>query len=449
MIQSIKDRLERRQEDLKAMLRTKEDKLLANDSKLTVYRTQLDSFKDELKGYEEFDSSEDNIEYQLTLNKEELDKVNNKINSLSDEIYVANLNFDDISKELRELSANNQKMLSEALVDVEADIEELKSKIAEIKVEKKVLSAEIEKLESITDTCPTCGQKIPGAVKPDTNEKKNQLHSVSNNLYVTENYLDTALEEKKSITDRCNKEYRANVEELERELGVIKDRLETFKTEKDSYIQQQLELNQKVAKLNNLKENYNKLISNISSTEKSIVDIEQDSSEVSGEILDVKAHMEIVQQMVTLAKREFRGILLINIIDYINKRVKQYSRKVFDTEELDFSLNENAVDITYCNKPYENLSGGEKQKIDVIIQLALRDILSKQLNIKSNLLVCDEIFDNMDLIGCNKIIDLISGLSDIDSIFIISHHAQDLELTKDNSLVVEKTEDGISQIKFV
>ena len=153
--------------------------------------------------------------------------------------------------------------------------------------------------------------------------------------------------------------------------------------------------------------------------------------------------------MVTLAKREFRGILLINIIDYINKRVKQYSRKVFDTEELDFSLNENAVDITYCNKPYENLSGGEKQKIDVIIQLALRDILSKQLNIKSNLLVCDEIFDNMDLIGCNKIIDLISGLSDIDSIFIISHHAQDLELTKDNSLVVEKTEDGISQIKFV
>ena len=449
MIQSIKDKLEKRQEDLRSLLRTKEDKLLANDSKLTVYRTQMESFKEELKEYEEFDSSEDNIEYQLTLTKGEINKVNDKINSLSDEIYAANLNADDISKELRELSANNQKMLSEALVDVEADIEELKSKIAEIKVEKKVLSAEIEKLESITDICPTCGQKIPGAVKPDTSEKKNQLHSVSNNLYVTENYLDSALEEKKSITARCNKEYTANVEELERELGVIKDSLETFKTEKDSYIQQQLELNQKIAKLNNLKDNYNKLLSNINSTQESISNLETNSSEVSSEIVDIKSHLDVVQQMVTLAKREFRGILLINVIDYINKRIKQYSRQVFDTEELNFSLNENEVDISYCGKPYENLSGGEKQKIDVIIQLALRDILSKQLNIRSNLLVCDEIFDNMDLMGCNKIIDLISSLSDIDSVFIISHHAQDLELTKDNSLVVEKAENGISQIKFV
>jgi len=55
----------------------------------------------------------------------------------------------------------------------------------------------------------------------------------------------------------------------------------------------------------------------------------------------------------------------------------------------------------------------------------------------------------MDLIGCNKIIDLISSLSDIDSIFIISHHTQDLELTRDNSLVVEKSENGISHLKFV
>ena len=55
----------------------------------------------------------------------------------------------------------------------------------------------------------------------------------------------------------------------------------------------------------------------------------------------------------------------------------------------------------------------------------------------------------MDLVGCNKIIDLISSLTDVDSVFIISHHAQDLELTKDNSLIVEKSEDGISKIKFV
>ena len=56
---------------------------------------------------------------------------------------------------------------------------------------------------------------------------------------------------------------------------------------------------------------------------------------------------------------------------------------------------------------------------------------------------------NLDSQGCNKIINLISKLTDIDSVFIISHHAQDLELTKDNSIVVEKNEDGISTIKIV
>ena len=45
--------------------------------------------------------------------------------------------------------------------------------------------------------------------------------------------------------------------------------------------------------------------------------------------------------------------------------------------------------------------------------------------------------------------NLISNLNDIDSVFIVSHHAQDLELTKDNSIIVEKDETGISSIKIV
>ena len=159
--------------------------------------------------------------------------------------------------------------------------------------------------------------------------------------------------------------------------------------------------------------------------------------------------MDLIQQLITLTKREFRGVLLINIITYINSRVKKYSLEVFGTGELEFKLNDNYIDITYCNKPYENLSGGEKQKIDVIVQLALRDVLSEQLGIHSNLLVCDEIFDNLDSQGCNKILNLISGLTDIDSVFIISHHSQDLEISQDNELLVEKGEDGVSTIRFV
>ena len=36
----------------------------------------------------------------------------------------------------------------------------------------------------------------------------------------------------------------------------------------------------------------------------------------------------------------------------------------------------------------------------------------------SNILVCDELFDGLDSIGCNKVVDLIANLTNITSIYI-------------------------------
>ena len=97
------------------------------------------------------------------------------------------------------------------------------------------------------------------------------------------------------------------------------------------------------------------------------------------------------------------------------------------------------------HKPAE-LSGGEKQKVDIIIQLAIRDLLSTQLGVKSSLICFDEVFDNLDAHGCQKIIDLISKIKDIESVFIVSHHAAELQISYDNHIEVEKSEAGISKI---
>ena len=106
----------------------------------------------------------------------------------------------------------------------------------------------------------------------------------------------------------------------------------------------------------------------------------------------------------------------------------------------------NNIDISYCDKQYESLSGGEKQKVDIIIQFSIRDMLSKFLNFSSNILVLDEIFDNLDNIGCQKVLDLISNkLIDVSSIFIITHHS-DIEIPNDDEIVVIKDESGISKV---
>jgi DNA repair exonuclease SbcCD ATPase subunit len=98
------------------------------------------------------------------------------------------------------------------------------------------------------------------------------------------------------------------------------------------------------------------------------------------------------------------------------------------------------------NKDYENLSGGERQKVDLIIQFSIRDMLCSQLNFSSNILVLDEIFDNLDMIGCEKLINVISNMNDIKNIFIITHR-YDLSIPCDKEIVVVKSNLGISEIR--
>jgi DNA repair exonuclease SbcCD ATPase subunit len=97
-------------------------------------------------------------------------------------------------------------------------------------------------------------------------------------------------------------------------------------------------------------------------------------------------------------------------------------------------------------RAYENLSGGEKQKIDLIIQFSIRDMLSKQLGFTSNILVLDEVFDGLDSLGCTKVIDMIASVSDIKNIFIVTHR-KDLSIPNDKELIVVKSSVGISEIK--
>ena len=103
--------------------------------------------------------------------------------------------------------------------------------------------------------------------------------------------------------------------------------------------------------------------------------------------------------------------------------------------------------MNYNGKEYEALSGGERQKVDLIIQFAIRDMLCKHTSFSSNIIVMDEIFDNLDDMGCQKILDLITTrLHDISSIFIITHHGAELSIPYDDIIKVEKSNDGISRV---
>ena len=160
----------------------------------------------------------------------------------------------------------------------------------------------------------------------------------------------------------------------------------------------------------------------------------------------MNSHILVVDKMNTLVKRDFRGFLLSSVIDFISKKAKEYAKDIFGTDELEFKLDGNDIDISYCGKAFENLSGGEKQRVDLILQFAIRDMMSQYLSFTSNILVLDEIFDGLDIMGTTNVLNLISKrLTDVGSIFIISHN-DSLEIPYDDTITVVKDEKGVSRV---
>lgn len=449
MIQTIKDKLEVRQDSLRSELRETEDNILSCNSQKEVYMSQLNESEEDLKLYDQYTAEGQTIEDLYNSVESDLKDTELKIEVINADLKYHQGHITSLEEDRMVLREEKQKELSKAQDEIAQEVYKVNTNKIEIKSEILNLKKEINKLKSITDICPTCKQKIPNVIKPDTKEQEYKLSDYELKLDLIDKELNDLSASKEECEFNITDKYKERFSEIDERLAYSKEMIEDLESQRFKLNTNKDTLTSQKYDLFNLKENYNKLQSNISQIKKSIEKLDNQIINLNASSSKINSHLDIIQQLLTLAKREFRGILLTNVIKFIDHKVKQYSKEVFGTENLSFTLNDNYIDITYCDKLYENLSGGEKQKIDIIVQLALRDILSRQLNIHFNVLVLDEIYDGLDAISCQKITNLISGLYDIDSVFIISHHDQELEITYDNNILVEKSEEGISTINYV
>ena len=172
---------------------------------------------------------------------------------------------------------------------------------------------------------------------------------------------------------------------------------------------------------NNFDKYYSGLIKNINDLNQTINQLNNLIRLTNDSYVEIQSHLNIIKKMDNLVKRDFRGYLLTNIINYIDKKAKDYSEIVFGTRDLNVYIDGNALDISYAGKMFDNLSGGEKQRVDVILQFAIRDMLKTYLNASANILVLDEITDFLDKKSCAAMMTLIEKeLTNIESVFVIS-----------------------------
>ena len=327
---------------------------------------------------------------------------------------------------------------------------ELNAKEYSLSNEIKIYRNIIAEKEKVTDVCPTCGQKIEGVVIPDTSQEKikcealcAELANVKNEHIKFNNSVDKL---RKDIDEKYSKLNKENDENISK----IKDLIKLYQKEIAEVSLNLSELKAKEQSISYAIDTYenNKVEFENRITEKTNRLNELTSNELhnQNEIDLIKQKIDIDNKIDIALKRDFRGYLLTNVIEFINTKVNYYCNYFIENGNIKFIQSGNAINVIFNGKDYECLSGGERQKIDIIIQLALRDMMCTFMNFSSNILVLDEITDFMDNQGSNKLINTISSLiQDVSSIFFVTHHTE-LNLPYDKIITVIKDKTGISKL---
>lgn len=446
MIQDLKEKLSTRKSSLQNTIRSFEDKVLSLNSKLEVLKSQIIKHEEDLKEA----SNTGDLSSLINSQEKELQVLKSQFELLKTE---KELTGDSLARKQEGYSELNSKLLQskeEILKPLKEELSDLKVKVNVSELNIKSKEQEVKSLESIKDICPTCGQKLPDVHKVDTTSLRLQLDSLrvsftdlkkllegrSNSLIEKEKDLDLVNSEKLQKVKEEGISLREKYNKQSKDLESLNSRLSS---EEGELVKNKAKLEQLEVVLKN--------------TQKLKESLEEESRGIEREIQyninekeKFSIHLEYVNKMITYVTRDFRGYLLSNVIDFIQSRAKEYSKSIFNTDNIEFKLDGNNIYVGYEGKQIEALSGGERQKVDLVIQFSIRDMLNRVLNFNSNILVVDEVFDNLDSIGAEKVINMISSkLSDISSIFIITHH-QDIEIPVDEQITVVKNEQGVSSI---
>lgn len=446
MIQDVKNRIAQRQDVLETKVKGLREDNIQLETSLTYSNKRLEQVKEELEKltYNTYEEDLTKANTDLLSLQGEVEEVSSQLEG--ERVTCENLSF-EIATKYETFTQECQQVSNEG----NDKIKEIEIEIALLKNKASTLEDTIKELDSIKDVCPTCGQKIPNVHKVDTTEKKKELEKLKDKLHT-------------ALTNKDEEEYR------------YKSLLDSMKTTYNKFItpkrQEYDESYSKVTELGNKKHTLDKQITQcqgqintltqllaVHSTQKT--KLEQEEKELTSNIMQIndkllynnkeldelQSSLDVIGKMTTLVKRDFRGYLLQNILAYIETKAKEYCHYIFGTTDLEIKQDRNDILVAYCGKEYEALSGGEKQKVDLIIQFALRDMMSKYLNFNSNILFLDEITDNLDSVGCDGLMTLITNvLGDIESVFIISHHTDELTLPTDTEIVIEKDSSCISKI---
>lgn len=195
-----------------------------------------------------------------------------------------------------------------------------------------------------------------------------------------------------------------------------------------------------------------KLNGEIENLKRKLPEIEQKLASVNK---DIKNHSFLIDSLDIKNDRGLKSYIISMNLPIINQRMEYYCFSVFPYR-MSVKFNgrfEETIEKDGIEMPYVNLSGGEKKRVDLIVNLVMFDLVRLNYN-KSNIMVLDEIMDALDSDGIQVFLSLLKAIAESYNIILISHNdwlkgasaAEKQSNDMFDEIVVVEKENGFSKI---
>jgi len=384
-------------------------------------------------------------EYQDNLNK--YNELDGKIKELQSKLKN---NEEDIKKKLVEKDEFNKKIIESTnnMNSKNSIILNYNNKYKNIENNIKSLQSQLDSAEK--SECPLCHQhlsddELKNHLKEEINKNNDELNKLTkeinvdnikkeiNDIQSTINEYNSSLN---SIQDNINK-INSNSNDINKELNEVNTNYSQYKTLIDEY-------NKYKAEENSLEQVKKEAKTKIDNANKEL-------SIWNTSLQKYNKDRDISKFFRNNVSRKFRNFLLEGVFGYINERLIYYSSKLFDNYSVRLENNGNNIDIVIktdgFDLDFKDLSGGEQRRVDMIIQCSLRDLARNQRGLSCNMLVLDEVFDYLDALGIETMVQFIEEeIKGVNTMFITTHQ-KDINIDFDSMIEVTKGVDKISTVK--
>ena len=342
------------------------------------------------------------------LNQENAKNINQKIDTYRAQIAEMQLaNFDNTTS-----IEGLQDGLSDRLNKLHDKKQSLAQYQHQFKTQTSAIVKETKFYEDNTQ-CPTCDQDIAEDVR---NTKLSDAAAKAKELQIA---IDKAAEEMTKVTDA--------IQELDLQSKDIRDRNAEILANNKSIAMLQNQMNDSEAEMVKLSDK----TSDTAKANNELVELIEKRDAYTEERLthnEDYSYNNVMSEM--LRDTGIKTKVIKEYLPIINKLVNQYLQTLdfFVHFNLDEAFVETIRSRHRDSFSYDSFSEGEKQRIDLALLFAWRQIAKMKNSVATNLLVLDETFDSsLDHDGVENLMKILNTLDTDTNVFVISHKGEILD----------------------